>query len=134
MTTPVVDTDTFASYLGLTSIDEDRAELILAKAQTLCEAVVTPLPDGASAVILDVATRAWTNPTNAQSQSMPVGSVSYGAVSGGLWLTRQNRQTLRTLAGGGGAFTIDVTPDGAAENLPWWDVDSGVPGDWDVPA
>ena len=130
-----------ATYLLDPTISTDanksaRAQYIIDQATTLCSAVVDPLPDGADAVVLDVVTRAWSNPSNAQSQSMPVGSVSYGAVSGGLWLTRQNRQTLRTLAGGGGAYTIDVTPAGAATNLPWWDVDSGVPvgGDWDVPA
>lgn len=134
-----VTPDDLATYLLDATISTDadksaRAQYIIDQATNLCLAVVNPLPTGADAVVLDVTTRAWSNPANAEAQSMPVGSVTYGTVSGGLWLTRQNRQTLRNLAGGGGAFTIDVTPDGAVENLPWWDVDSAVPGDWDVPA
>lgn len=135
MSEPIVDSDALATYLGIDSIDEDRAEALIGWAQTLCEAIVSPLPAGAAPVVLDVAARAFTNPTNTTAQSMPVGSVSYGAISGGLWLTRQNKATLRNLAGGGGAFTIDVTPEGAAQDLPWWDISGGQPfGDWDVPA
>lgn len=135
MTTSIVSTDDLAIYLGQASIDEDRASLILASAQAMCESIVKPLPDGASAVVLDVAARAWTNPTNAQSQSAGPYNTSFGPVSGGLWLTRQNRATLRNLAGRSGAFTIDTTPADAGQNLPWWD--AGQPsgfGDWDVPA
>lgn len=124
--TLVVLPDDLGTYLN-TTVDADRAYLLLGLAQSLCESILTPLPDGAAAVILDVAARAYGNPTNVQSQGVGGFTVGYGTVGGGLWLTRQNKATLRRLAGGGGAFTIDTTPAGAGENLPPWD--TGVFGD-----
>lgn len=117
----VVFPEDLGAYLSISDIDEDRAEQVLRLAQTLCESIVAPLPDTAAAVILDVAARAWTNPTNAQSQATGPYSASFGAVSGGLWLTRQNKATLRRLAGGGGVFSVDVLPAAAGQTLPWWD-------------
>jgi hypothetical protein len=111
----------FGAYLSLPDIDENRAEQVLRLAQSLCESIVTPLPSGADAVILDVAARAWTNPGNAQSMTTGPYSASYGPASGGLWLTRQNKATLRRLSGSGGAFSIDVAPSTVGQALPWWD-------------
>jgi hypothetical protein len=59
-----------------------------------------------------------------------------GSAPGGLWLTRQDKATLRRLAGSGGAFTIDTLPASAGTMLPPWEVNrwggSGVYGsDWD---
>jgi len=112
--------------MGVAQVDFFRADLILGAAQSLCEAIVLPLPAGAEAVILDVATRAWVNPTNAQTEGTGPYHVGWGPVSGGLWLTRQNRATLRGLAHSGGAFTVDMLPATAGQSLPWWD--SGVSG------
>lgn len=121
-TVPVVSVSDFELYLGVSSIDQSRATLVLSSAQSLCEAIVSPLPNGAESVVLDVAARAFTNPTNVQSQAVAPFSVAYGAVSGGLWLTNANKATLRMLAGGsGGAFTIDTMPATAGAGLPWWD-------------
>ena len=123
----VVDVDDFCLYMEADpdTFDETRGELILRKAQSLCESFVSPLPTGADAVVLDVATRAWVNPTNAQTEQEGTGpfsgSKSFGAGSGGLWLTRQNKSTLRRLVGGGGAFSIDMVPTTAGSGLPWWD-------------
>lgn len=122
---PLVMPDDLGTYLGVT-VDLDRAELILGLAQRLCETVVSPLPIGAEAVILDVAARAWTNPTNVQSESTGPFSATYGQVAGGLWLTRSNRAALRQLAGGGGVFTIDTLPAAAGQSLPWWDAGGAV--------
>lgn len=131
MSDPLVFPSDLSTYLSQPNIDTARATQILELAQSLCESVVTPLPATAAAVILDVAARAWGNPTNAQSEGTGPFSVSYGAVSGGLWLTRQNKSALRRLSGSGGAFTIDVMPATAGSNLPWWDY--GVyPGDYDT--
>lgn len=114
--------DDFRTYLSLDGdIDEGRAQQILDLAWILCESVVSPMPAGAEAVVLDVAARAWSNPRNAQSMTTGPYSASFGAVAGGLWLTRQNKATLRRLAGGGGAFSIDVAPASAGQSLPWWD-------------
>jgi hypothetical protein len=90
-------------------------------AVALCQTIVTPLPTGASAVVLDVAARAWANPTNANAEGAAPFSVNWGAVSGGLWLTKQNKAALRRLAGLGGAFTFDPTPTDAGTGLQPWD-------------
>lgn len=119
----LVSADDLGTYLG-TTVDTDRATAILARAQALCESVVSPLPAGADAVVLDVAARAYSNPTNVTQQSVGPYSAGYGTAGGGLWLTRANKATLRRLAGSGGAFTIDTTPAGAGQNLPWWDTGS----------
>jgi hypothetical protein len=116
-----VSSSDLGTYLGAT-VDNTRATYIITQATNLCLSVLNPLPDGSDAVILDVAARAYGNPGNVTQQMTGPFSATYGAVAGGLWLTRQNKATLRRLAGGGGAFTIDTTPDGAGQNLPPWDV------------
>lgn len=131
----IVGPPDLAALLG-TDFDEDdsRALAILGWAQALCESVVSPLPAGAEAVVLSVASRAYANPVNAQQQTAGPYNASYGSgASGGLYLSRQDLRTLLRLAGIGGAFTFDVTPAGAGENLSWWNVDLGVPpgGDFD---
>jgi hypothetical protein len=135
----VTPTD-LGTYLGAT-VDADRGQLLIDLAVQLCKSIVVDstgnLPDGADAVVLDVATRAYSNPTNVTSQGAGPFPVSYGAVGGGLWLTRQNKATLRRLAGSGGAFTIDTLPTTAGVGLPpWernvWGFDGDVVGnDWD---
>jgi hypothetical protein len=110
----------FGTYLGA-SVDTDRAQLLIDLASQLCESIVNPLPVGADAVVLDVAMRAYSNPSNVVSQGAGPFPVTYGAVGGGLWLTRQNKATLRRLAGSGGAFTIDTMPATAGTGLPWWE-------------
>jgi hypothetical protein len=112
------------TYLALPSIDTGRATYIIGLAVQLCESIVTPLPDGSDAVVLDVAARAFGNPQNVMEIS-----AQYGVVAGGLWLTRKNKGTLRRLAGGGGAFTVDTIPATAGQSLPPWD--TGVWGDPD---
>lgn len=112
------------TYLALPNIDTNRATYIIGLAVQLCQSVVNPLPTGSDAVVLDVAARAYGNPQNVVEIS-----VQYGVVAGGLWLTRKNKGTLRRLAGGGGAFTVDTTPSTAGQNLPPWD--TGVWGDPD---
>lgn len=130
-----VTPDDLGTYLGQT-LDPVRAQLLIDSAVQLCESLVNPLPAGADAVVLDVATRAFSNPTNAQHQGAGPFSAAYGPVGGGLWLTRQNKATLRRLAGSGGAFTIDTMPATAGQGLPWWDNNTwgyglGLAGDWD---
>lgn len=132
MADPIVDPSDLELMLG-TPVDFDRATLLLELAEALCESVVAPpLPDAARAVVLSVAARAYANPQNAQSQSMGPYSASYsqGSATGGLYLSRQDRQTLQRLAGRGGAFTIDTMPATAGQNLAWWD--TGAPGSGDV--
>jgi len=123
------------TYLG-TTVDETRAQYLIDRATDLCLSICDPLPAAADAVILDVVARAWSNPTNVQQQTVGPLAASYGAGAGGLWLTRQNKATLRRLNGGGGAFTIDTAP-ATAPPMPWWELNTWgaggdvFGGDWD---
>ena len=139
-TNVTVSVDDFALYLNNPGLDKTRAAFILAKAQQLCETVVKPLPTGADVVILDVAERAFSNPTNVGGSVAlysegegPFNTTTPGTTSGGLWLTQENKRTLRNLAGKGGAFSIDTLPAAYALSVPWWDTGSTFSGDWDTP-
>jgi hypothetical protein len=124
-TPPITSTD-LGAYLGST-VDEDRATRLIDLATQLCQSIVSPLPDGSAVVVLDVAARAYSNPTSVPQQA--AGPFSAGGAPGGLWLTRSNKSTLRRLAGSGGAFTIDTMPATAGSGLPWWGRNS-YPGDF----
>lgn len=140
----LVSADDFALYLNNDAVKTDaRAQFILDKSQQLCETIISPLPTGADIVILDVAERAYANPTNVHGSIAlysegegPFSDSTPGAAGGGLWLTANNVKTLRDLAGqGGGAFTIDALPAGYTLSVPPWD-SSGVwagSGTWDSP-
>lgn len=116
-----------ATYLG-TEVDETRAAYVIQQALNLCLSMVDLLPQTADPVVLDVAARAYTNPSNVQSQGVGPYNASYGGAGGGLYLTRQNKVTLRRLAGGSAAYSIDpVDPQRVAKavrGLPFWDWDS----------
>lgn len=117
MTFTVTPAD-LSDFLGV-QVDVTRAVTVLNLAQQLCATIVAPLPDNALPVVIDVAARAYTNPVGASSQV--AGPFSTGGTPGGIYLTRVNKATLRRLAGGGGAFTVETCPDTAGDNLPWWD-------------
>lgn len=106
---PIVTPDDLGVYLAVQSIDEVRAAKLIDWAQALCESVITPLPTGAEPVVLDVTARAYSNPTSVTQQSVLSASASYGAVAGGMWLTRENKAALRRLAGASSVFTFDMT-------------------------
>lgn len=109
-----------ALYLGVEEINGDRADLLIRQAMLLCEAVVAPLPVGAEAVILSAAGRAYANPQGATYET--IGPVSVQRPQAGLYLTKAEKSALKAMAGRGGAFTIDPTPDTAT---PWpsWPLD-----------
>jgi hypothetical protein len=137
MTLPVSVPD-LALYLNDEITNTARAQFILDLAHTLCETIVNPLPAGAEVVILDVAERAYANPTDVRGDVAlysegvgPYSTSTPGSTGGGLWLTENNKQTLRSLNGGGGAFTIDMAPT-TAPSLPWWDT-AGTWSDFDSP-
>lgn len=137
----LVTVDDFSTYLGNPDLDQVRAQFILDRAEELCLSIVSPLPDTATSVVLDVAQRAFAVPTAEQDQALglysegvgPFGGTP-GASGGGLWLTENNIRTLRRLAGQGGAFTVDTLPAGFTPTLPYWDTGAGWTGDWDSPA
>jgi len=67
---------------------------------------------------LTVAARAYSSPTTATMET--AGPFSVQRPAGGVYLTRTERQALKTLAGRGGAFSIDPTPADALQGLSPW--------------
>ncbi|OKH91500.1 hypothetical protein [Streptomyces uncialis] len=108
-------------YLGMGEIDGARADLLIAQAVALCETVVRPLPDQATAVVLSVAGRAYVNPQQVSYETIGPMSVQRPSGSGGLYLTKADKAALKALAGRGGAFTVDPTP-ATADPSPTWPV------------
>ena len=111
-----------ALYLGLPEIQGDRADLLIEQAIALCETVVKPLPDQATAVVLSVAGRAYVNPQQVSYETIGPMSVQRPSGSGGLYLTKADKAALKSLAGRGGAFTVDPTPE-TADPSPTWPID-----------
>jgi hypothetical protein len=113
--TPLVSAEELGTYLNDSSIDPDRAAMLIEDAQLLCQSVVSPLPEGANIVIRRVAARAYVTITSARSQQLAAANAPFGVAqtgTGGLWLSRADEADLRRLAGGGGAFSIDLLPVG----------------------
>lgn len=118
-------------YLGLPEIDGPRADLLIAQAVHLCEMVVKPLPDSATAVVLSVAGRAYVNPQQVSYETIGPMSVQRPQGSGGLYLTKADKAALKSAAGRGGAFTVDPTP-ATADPSPTYPVgDDFVPGEYE---
>lgn len=118
-------------YLGLDTINEARADLMISQAITLAESVVKPLPDAASAVVLAIAGRAYANPQGVAYET--VGPISVQRPQAGLYMTKDERRTLKRLAGRGGAFTVDPTPADADPEATWpldRDLDDDPRGVW----
>jgi hypothetical protein len=103
-----VTAEELALYLNLTEINGDRADLMITQAIGLAESIVSPLPDSASATILAIAGRAYANPQGVSYET--VGPIAVQRPQAGLYMTADERRTLRRLAGRGGAFTVDPTP------------------------
>ncbi|MDH6224358.1 hypothetical protein [Streptomyces sp. MJP52] len=111
-------------YLGLPEIDGGRADLLIQQAVALAESVVRPLPDQATAVVLSVAGRAYVNPQQVSYETIGPMSVQRPQGSGGLYLSKSDKAALKSLAGRGGAFTVDPTPTDA-DPSPTYPVDDG---------
>lgn len=134
MTAPLVDADDLAVYLNDSSLNPDRAEAMIADAQTLCESVLSPLPAAAAVIVKRVAARGYVTTTSTRNAQVAAAGSPFGSTPGGLggvWLSRSDRADLRRLAGGGGSFNIDILPvDYVAPSQHW----SDPTGDWDQPA
>lgn len=118
-------------YLGIEAVDEARAGLMIEQAVLLSESVVKPLPDAASAVVLAVAGRAYANPQGVAYET--VGPISVQRPQAGLYMTKDERRTLKRLAGRGGAFTVDPTPADVDPEATWpidRDLDDDPRGVW----
>ncbi len=109
-------------FLDLDEIDGNRGDFLINKAISLCQTVVKPLPEGADAVVLSVAGRAYLNPGQATYETIGPMSVQRPTGSGGLYLTKADKSALKSLAGRGGAFTVDPTP-ATADPSPTWPID-----------
>lgn len=119
MTFSAPSAEALGLYLGLDEIHGQRADLLIQQAVALCESVVKPLPDQATAVVLSVAGRAYVNPQQVSYETIGPMSVQRPSGSGGLYLTKADKAALKSLAGRGGAFTVDPTPD-TADPSPTW--------------
>ncbi|MGA4875819.1 hypothetical protein [Streptomyces lydicamycinicus] len=118
-------------YLGLDEIQGDRADLLIAQAVALAESVVKPLPDQATAIVLSAAGRAYVNPQQVSYETIGPMSVQRPSGSGGLYLTKADKAALKSLAGRGGAFTVDPTPATADPTATWpLDEDVYIDGGW----
>jgi hypothetical protein len=111
-------------YLGMSEVDGARADLLIEQAVALCETVVKPLPDQATAVVLSAAGRAYVNPQQVSYETIGPMSVQRPQGSGGLYLTRADKAALKSAVGRGGAFTVDPTP-ATADPSPTYPVDDG---------
>jgi hypothetical protein len=109
-------------FLGLDEIDGNRADLLINSALALCQTIVKPLPEGAEAVVLSVAGRAYVNPQQVSYETIGPMSVQRPSGSGGLYLTKADKSALKSLAGRGGAFTVDPTPV-SADPSPTWPIE-----------
>lgn len=120
-------------YLGLDEINGNRADLLIAQAVALCESVVKPLPDQATAIVLSASGRAYVNPQQVSYETIGPMSVQRPSGSGGLYLTKADKAALKALAGRGGAFTVDPTPEDASivATLPYDDDLDGPAQDWE---
>lgn len=98
------------TYLGGQTIDPDRADLFLRMATTRCTSIVSPLPSGAEDVVLAVAARAFVNPEGVTAET--VGPYQVTRAPSTMYLTRDDKATLRRLAGGSSAFSINTLPPG----------------------
>lgn len=80
-------------------------------------------------MVLSVAARGYVNPEGQAAET--VGAVSSTWSSAGVYLLRAERLQLKSVAGRGGAFTVDPTPSDAGVNVPPWSENvtwlSGVP-------
>ena len=103
-------------YMGIDDINEERAELLIAQVMLLAGAIVSPVPESASPVILSASARAYSTPPGAASSEL-VGPYQATRPSGGIYLTKGERASLRLLSGGGGAFSFDTLPAGYPESV-----------------
>lgn len=111
MSTPVCTPAQLETFLGMQAgtIDQARAALLITQAQSKCERIVSPVPDSAADIVLEVAGRAYNNVAGATQLGLGSASTS---VPGGLYLSKSNKAELRLVAGRGSAFSAETMPTG----------------------
>lgn len=120
--------DDVATFMGVDTLDEDRAELLIELAESECRSIIDPLPENARRVVLTVVARAYSNPQGVTSEA--TGPFIVSRPLPGVYLTKGERASL-TRAGMGGAFTIDPTPADAGPTNSWPQV-AYLPGEGDA--
>lgn len=123
MSDPLIDPSDLGTYLNDPDIDALRAEFFIDQAQSLCESILSPLPDTARVVVTRVAGRGYVSVTSPRQQQLAAAGSPYSAAGGmgGLSLYDEDIADLRRLAGGGGAFSVDLLPAGwVAPATPGW--------------
>ena len=100
----------------LTDVDEMmRVNVLLADASALvCDVaddVFTTVPATVVAVVCEVVRRAFDNPTGLQGETIGDYTWRGEKASGGIYLTAQERRTVRRAAGKVGVSTLDLTGD-----------------------
>lgn len=101
--------DDLRVYLGGDGFDRARGELVVDLAMERADAIISPVPALARTIVLDVARRAYTNPSEVQSETVGPFSRTYASGAIGVYLTDREEAALRAIATGGtasGAFTI----------------------------
>jgi hypothetical protein len=97
-------------YLGLADgFDLARGQLVVDLALSRVENILSPVPALARAIVLDVARRGYTNPSEVQSETVGPFQRTYGSGAVGVYLTEREEAQLRAIAAGdsaSGAFTI----------------------------
>lgn len=124
MSEPLIAAEDLGTYLNDPAIDEERADFLIAQAQTLCESIITPLPVTAAVVVTRVAGRAYVTITSPRQQQLAQAGSPYSAQPGGtgaVRLMKEDVADLRRLGSSGGAFSIDTLPADYAVIVPWWD-------------
>lgn len=106
----LVFVDQIATYLGIPQeeLDEERAQLLIDIATDLVTAIIADPPESAAAVIYSSVARAYVNPMGVSNEV--IGPYQAQRPTGGVYLTKAERATLRRLSGGGSAFSYDLLP------------------------
>jgi hypothetical protein len=117
------------TFLGVDSVDINRATYLLTAVTARLQSYVNPLPDGAYALAVEIAAQAYARPLLVKSETTGPYTVVPGG--GGILVTKAQIRELRLMANKGSAFTIDPTPVGAGSGLSPWDTNvtwlEGVP-------
>lgn len=131
--TPLVTVEELGIYLSDTTINADRAAMLIEDAQQQCADFLAPLdlPAGATRVIRQVAGDAYMATTARQAQMAAAGA-AFGAQPvarrGGVWLSLANKADLRRMAKSSNAFSINMlSADYDPGPFPIWDVNNATP-------
>jgi hypothetical protein len=114
-----ISSDDLARFIGA-PVDDDRADLMIDLALQACSDYFSDdLPDAAKGTVLSIVARAYSAPVPVSQQA--VGPYSVSGQAGGLFLNKREIASLRRLAGGSSAFSINPLAMDAGTGLPPWD-------------